>query len=178
LILLLKQDIYIVLIVSRLVQFLKSPNNIKLQIESSWTLSNIASGSLENIEAIVKAGTVPILTELLLSKNRKNYFSMTIISNEKESRNIILNQNVIPKIKNIFNLNPKLEIVRSLAKLISVLCSGEIFSEFPDFSLVKFFLPILTDLINNQTDEEVLIYTCEAFGYLSDGPNEKIEVLV
>ncbi len=52
-------------LVSRLVQFLSFDCEPKLQLEASWALTNIASGSSAHTRIVIKNGAVPALIQLL-----------------------------------------------------------------------------------------------------------------
>ena len=56
-------------VLPRLVSFLGDDNEEALQREASWALTNITSGSSEQTIAVVEAGAIPLLVNLLSSKD-------------------------------------------------------------------------------------------------------------
>lgn len=67
-------------------------------------------------------------------------------------------------------------MIRNATWTLSNFCRGK---PAPDFEVTKAALPTLRSLIMPSTgdaDEEIMTDACWALSYLSDGPNERIQV--
>ncbi|KAL8516915.1 hypothetical protein ACS0TY_015240 [Phlomoides rotata] len=78
-----------------------------------------------------------------------------------------------PKCRDL-NQDTKLPILTNATWTLSNFCRGK---PQPVFEQVKPTLPALQDLVHSN-DEEVLTYACWALSYLSDGINDKIQVVI
>lgn len=71
-------------VVPRIIEFLANDDDPALQFEATWALTNIASGTSENIRVLIEAGAVPKLVRLLSSPVREQPGSTNDDLNVKE----------------------------------------------------------------------------------------------
>lgn len=160
--------------------FLKRHDLPKLQLEAAWCVTNIASGSSTHTEALIEAGMVPILCQLMLSSeenvsDQAIWALGNIAGDSPVCRDIVLNAGaVMPLLMVLRQRHNNIRLVRNATWTLTNLCGGK---PKADFNLVSPALQILPALIHS-SDEEILRNACWTIMYLSDDRTEKIQAVI
>lgn len=164
-------------VIPRLVEFLLLNDRPKLQFEAAWAITNIASGTPEQTGIVIRSGAVPILVRLLQApaeevREQAVWALGNIAGDSPLCRDFVLSQGALAPLLNILMESKTITMVRNATWTLSNFCRGK---PQPELTVVRAALPILKRLITS-ADEEVLTDACWALSYLSDGPNDRIQV--
>eukprot|EP01084_Bolivina_argentea_P280666 480018_1 len=144
-------------VVTKLKNFLADPNitNDDTQYETMWLLTNLFSGSTENTSIIIDAGLVPLIINLLSSKNiniqSQSMWCLGNIAGDSVScRDLLLERGVLDNIFKIcknykYYLNDdrnkemisKLSLLRDTSWVLSNFCRGQPRIDWDYISLIQ-----------------------------------------
>ncbi|XP_077864254.1 importin subunit alpha-3-like [Saccoglossus kowalevskii] len=163
-----------------LVHCLQCDDNPSLQFEALWALTNIASGTSSQTQAVVNAGAVPHFLRLLHSPHphvceQAVWALGNIIGDGPQCRDYVIGLGVVKPLLSFINPNIRLSFLRNVTWVIVNLCRNK--DPPPPVETIQEILPALCMLIHH-TDTNILVDTVWALSYLTDGGNEQIQMVI
>uniref|UniRef100_A0A8C8LS51 Importin subunit alpha n=1 Tax=Oncorhynchus tshawytscha TaxID=74940 RepID=A0A8C8LS51_ONCTS len=160
-----------------LVKCLERDDNPSLQFEAAWALTNIASGTSQQTQAVVKSNAVPLFLRLLQSPHQ-NVCEQAVWA----LGNIIVQglRNLLGVVKPLLSfINPSIPItfLRNVTWVIVNLCRNK---DPPPPWRHCFAIPYGNSLFLNPSSlcGQILVDTVWALSYLTDGGNEQIQMVI
>uniref|UniRef100_A0AAZ3PXQ2 Importin subunit alpha n=1 Tax=Oncorhynchus tshawytscha TaxID=74940 RepID=A0AAZ3PXQ2_ONCTS len=171
--------------IARLIYSLLFPSP-SLQFEAAWALTNIASGTSQQTQAVVKSN--PQSTSMLclyflrlLQSPHQNVCEQAvwalgnIIGDGPQCRDYVISLGVVKPLLSFINPSIPITFLRNVTWVIVNLCRNK--DPPPPMETVQEILPALCVLIYH-TDINILVDTVWALSYLTDGGNEQIQMVI
>ena len=161
-------------------KFANDHSNPQLQLEAVWSLTSIASGTTENTKTIMDSGAMTSLIQSLGVSTTLDVIEQSILclgniaGDSTQFRDDLLLAGVMDPILKIISGNPKISILRNAVWCLSNLCRGK---PAPEIKFIAPSVPILCSLLSLK-DADILIDACWTFSYISDGSNNKIDLII
>jgi len=161
------------------ITFLGHFDEPKLQFESAWVLTNIASGTSEQTHLVVQKGAIPAFVRLLSSPNdelreQAAWALGNIAGDSPQFRDLVLQAGALNPLLHCLTNSHKIGMLRNCSWTLSNFCRGK---PPPPFHFLEPAVSVLNALLN-APDDEILTDVCWALSYLTDGTNDRIQAVV
>ena len=162
-----------------LVNCLEQKDRASLQCEAAWALTNITSGTSEQIKTVVEAGAVPLLVSLLSSKHQNVCEQAVcalgnIIGDGPTLRDYVIQLGFAEPLLCFIKPEIQTSFLRTIVWAVKNLCSKD---PLPPVATISSLLSSLRVLVHHP-DTNVLIDTVRALAYLTDGGNDIIQMVI
>lgn len=163
-----------------LVECLSRDDQPNLQFEAAWALTNIASGSSPQTQAVVQAGAVEHFLRLLKSTHQNVceqavWALGNIIGDGPNCRDLVIRLGVVEPLLLFIGPDIPMSFLRNVTWVIVNLCRSK--EPPPPEETIKQLLPALAYLIQN-SDTNILVDTVWAISYLTDAGNNIIQMVI
>ncbi|XP_035279511.1 importin subunit alpha-3-like isoform X1 [Anguilla anguilla] len=167
-------------ILPALVNCLDRVDNPPLQFEAAWALTNIASGTSEQTQAVVQCNAVPMFLSLLLSPHQNVceqavWALGNIIGDGPRCRDYVISLGVVKPLLAFIRPTVPITFLRNVTWVMVNLCRHK--DPPPPLETVREILPALCVLIHH-TDVNILVDTVWALSYLTDAGNDQIQMVI
>jgi hypothetical protein len=169
-------------LVPKMIEYIKQQEYPQLQLEATWALTNVASGTTVQCQSIIDKGGIPLFVDLLRSNNM-GIVEQAIWAIGNISSDCVFYRDNIIRAGGLINLVQVMEkltdeaLIKHCCWALSNLCRG---SPLPKYDLIKLAIPVLCRAIasGKLTDKEILADCCWAISYHSDANKNKIQTVI
>lgn len=156
--------------VPHLVQLLQRDDQVDLQFEVAWTLSNVVGGPSLPTMAVIEQGAVPIFVRLLKSPSAKvreqaSWALGNVAAESCATRDLVIANGALRPLLDLYTPSPNLAALRILTWSICNLFREK---PLPQLHLVAAALRRLIGLLGHP-DHEILQQVCPTLADLSNG---------
>uniref|UniRef100_A0A8C9WUY7 Importin subunit alpha n=1 Tax=Scleropages formosus TaxID=113540 RepID=A0A8C9WUY7_SCLFO len=159
-----------------LVKCLERDDNPSLQFEAAWALTNIASGTSAQTQAVVKSNAVPLFLRLLHSPHQNVceqavWALGNIIGDGPQCRDYVISLGVVKPLLSFISPSIPITFLRNVTWVIVNLCRNK--DPPPPMETVQECnVWAASDVL------QILVDTVWALSYLTDGGNEQIQMVI
>uniref|UniRef100_A0A7N8Y6W3 Importin subunit alpha n=1 Tax=Mastacembelus armatus TaxID=205130 RepID=A0A7N8Y6W3_9TELE len=162
-----------------LVHCLDRDDNPSLQFEAAWALTNIASGTSEQTQAVVQSNAVPLFLRLLHSPHQNVceqavWALGNIIGDGPQCRDYVISLGVVKPLLSFISPSIPITFLRNVTWVMVNLCRHK--DPPPPMETIQEVCPrVSTFLCLNRS---ILVDTVWALSYLTDAGNEQIQMVI
>lgn len=169
-------------LIPKMIQYVKQAEFPQLQLEATWALTNVASGTTIQCQSIIDKGGIPLFVELLRSGNM-GIVEQAIWAIGNISSDCVFYRDTIIRAGGLINLvevTKKITdetLIKHCCWALSNLCRG---SPLPKYENIRHAIPVLCQAIakGRLNDKEIIADCCWAISYHSDANKNKIQLVV
>ena len=154
----------------------------KLQFEAAWCLTNIASGTSQQCNSVVQHNGIPALVALMASPEldvcEQAVWAIGNIAGDcPQLRDLVLTSGATDKVIKMIEATASMGQMGPLRNAVWALSNLMRGKPQPAATYVAAAIPVLARLLMIQ-DDEVMMDTCWALSYVSDGGDDNIDLVV
>uniref|UniRef100_A0A8P4KEA4 Importin subunit alpha n=1 Tax=Dicentrarchus labrax TaxID=13489 RepID=A0A8P4KEA4_DICLA len=158
-----------------LVHCLDRDDNPSLQFEAAWALTNIASGTSEQTQAVVQSNAVPLFLRLLHSPHQNVceqavWALGNIIGDGPQCRDYVISLGVVKPLLSFISPSIPITFLRNVTWVMVNLCRHK--DPPPPMETIQEVFSFLLYCL------QILVDTVWALSYLTDAGNEQIQMVI